>query len=191
MVINQTSSEYGKPYPCGGRLSPGRESSLANMDSPPALALQPICISASCLCSFFTYPHVVFHSQVLLGNMLPFDYCMSINFFLFMFISLVIGQATVTIDQTNVYLIQKDCVRGEMYFLPRRIGCNSWYNECFCREDTSPLAYSYLSSIIPSLCSSNAVDLTSAIYVYTEYCNTAMGRAGEVSAAATTSFGGK
>lgn len=87
---------------------------------------------------------------------------------------LVQAQSTYSIADLYIYEIQKECVRNRLYNLPSLVDCPDRYNECICRDDTYQLAYSALSSAIPDVCSNNAVDMSSAVFVYTEYCNSAM-----------------
>jgi len=52
-----------------------------------------------------------------------------------------------------------------------RVSCRDRAQDsCFCRADLRPVAASWLSTCVNGYCSSNAVDVVSAVAVYDEYC---------------------
>jgi len=92
-------------------------------------------------------------------------------------LQLVSCEETVSLDDLAIYSVQRACVRDRPYWLPDNVGCggSTWCNDCFCRADTNATALSYLFSVIPRVCTSNTIDLKSAVLVYTMYCTAAMG----------------
>lgn len=88
--------------------------------------------------------------------------------------------AGVTIQSEDNYLIQRKCVQDALTWAVSDCGCENWYNECYCRSDMTSLVVSYLSVMIPKQCSSNKVDLSSGIEIYTSYCDEALHHNGVV-----------
>jgi hypothetical protein len=86
----------------------------------------------------------------------------------------------VTIESLTAYSVQRLCVQECIWFglpgggpgLPGILSCAQPYSDsCMCRTDLTASAISYLSTCVNSLCSSNTVDVSNAVSLYTGYCN--------------------
>jgi hypothetical protein len=80
----------------------------------------------------------------------------------------------VTIQSGVPFKEQRQCVQNILNNLGSVLSCPSnggYLESCWCRADLVPLAYSYISSAVPPSCNSNPPDLTSAISLYSSYCN--------------------
>jgi hypothetical protein len=98
------------------------------------------------------------------------------------FISLADGQslapeATASIDATNQYLEQVECVQrciwhhGASDDVVDYVGCGSpFLNGCICNTAEASAASSFLTSCVIANCTSNSNDVTSAVSVYSIYC---------------------
>jgi hypothetical protein len=78
----------------------------------------------------------------------------------------------VTIASDAAFQQQRVCVQNIVGNVGNVLGCpdnGGFLLSCWCRADLEPLAYSYISAAIPSSCS-NPPDLTSAISLYSSYC---------------------
>jgi hypothetical protein len=92
--------------------------------------------------------------------------------------------ATVSIYSGPEYAAQRPCAQGcfmcptaccmyDYECFANNFGCGQLdvLNQCFCRADLQPVAYSILSKCVNSACA-NTVDVQSALSIYTEYCAT-------------------
>lgn len=91
------------------------------------------------------------------------------------------------------YLQQRGCVKSCLWGdiangdLSINLGCTApWVNECYCRADQAPVASSFLSKCVSSVCLGSAsVDVSLALSVYDQYCATAMGTPAQARATTT------
>jgi len=89
------------------------------------------------------------------------------------------NDATISICSAPGFTGLRDCARscfdrGACGTLANAISCwvnSQALNSCYCRLDLVPAAESYLSSCVASACSSNPVDIGSAVNLYTSYCS--------------------
>jgi hypothetical protein len=77
----------------------------------------------------------------------------------------------------NLRRCAKDCFQdGDCGILADQLSCVAYgqiQNSCFCRDDLIGDGTDYLSSCINSKCSSNTIDVKSAVELYTGYCESA------------------
>jgi hypothetical protein len=83
-----------------------------------------------------------------------------------------IAQHYLSIESDPAYLLQRNCVRSCIVWLPYRLDCPEKYtNECFCRADLKSKASSTITGCVNTGCSPSATaDLSNAISVYDGYC---------------------
>ncbi|GFF92950.1 protein bem46 [Aspergillus udagawae] len=84
---------------------------------------------------------------------------------------------TATLTESTAYASQRPCAKSCFYwgsstqggagFLAEGIGCavDPFENECICRSDLQQTADSFLHK-----CGANAIDISSAIRIYDDYC---------------------
>ncbi|KAH6714222.1 hypothetical protein BKA61DRAFT_607416 [Leptodontidium sp. MPI-SDFR-AT-0119] len=52
------------------------------------------------------------------------------------------------------------------------LGCpHPYYNQCYCNPDQANIAASFLSSCLPTACSTKGPDIATAASIYTNYCS--------------------
>src|SRR5947199_649790 len=103
-------------------------------------------------------------------------------FSLFCNILLVQPQATGTVSlfENREYQNLRSCARGCFWHsdccpnvIANFLSCphpNDAYNDCWCWGDLTSLAGGYLSRCVRDSCGSNAIDISSALSLYTNYC---------------------
>jgi hypothetical protein len=96
------------------------------------------------------------------------------------FITLAWADGTVSIASFTSFGVQRLCVKdclwggqpGGGVALPGYLSCPAPYSDsCMCRTDLAVTVSTFLSSCVGNFCSSNAVDISSAINLYNNYCN--------------------
>jgi hypothetical protein len=96
-----------------------------------------------------------------------------------LFIAQILCDASVTIDQSDIYKNQRVCAFGCFngfddigYPIAQELSCPTFkvYNDCFCRTDLQGDANNYISSCVYNRCSKNAHDLSIATSLYDDYC---------------------
>jgi hypothetical protein len=104
---------------------------------------------------------------------------------------------TATLTESTAYASQRPCAKKCFYwgsstqggadFLADRIGCevDPIENECICRSDLQQTADSFLRKCVSDNCGANAVDVSSAVSIYDDYC-TSNGYTRATSTAQTT-----
>jgi len=105
----------------------------------------------------------------------------------------VYSQTSNSVASDSGYLQQRGCVKSCLWGdiangdLSINLGCTApWVNECYCRADQAPVASSFLSKCVSSVCLGSAsVDVSLALSVYDQYCATAMGTPAQARATTT------
>ncbi|KAF4237033.1 hypothetical protein CNMCM6457_001643 [Aspergillus fumigatiaffinis] len=104
---------------------------------------------------------------------------------------------TATLTESTAYASQRPCAKRCFYwgassqggadFLADRIGCevDPIENECICRSDLQQTADSFLRKCVSDKCGENAIDVSSAVEIYDDYC-TSNGYTRATSTAQTT-----
>ncbi|KAF4160235.1 hypothetical protein CNMCM8927_002717 [Aspergillus lentulus] len=104
---------------------------------------------------------------------------------------------TATLTESTAYASQRPCAKSCFYwgsstqggadFLAERIGCevDPILNECICRSDLQQTADSFLRKCVSDNCGANAIDVSSAVGIYDDYC-TSNGYTRATSTAQTT-----
>jgi hypothetical protein len=102
---------------------------------------------------------------------------------LFLFLHLITpasADGTVSIAAFTSYIVQRLCVKdclwggqpGGGVNLPGYLPCPAPFSDsCMCRTDLAVTASTFLSSCVGKFCSSNSVDISSAIDLYSSYCD--------------------
>ena len=112
--------------------------------------------------------------------------------------------STVSIVSDSGYISERTCAQNCVWHvgvsddLITFLGCGNsdgWQNSCYCRSDLQSSASSFLTSCVNKACSTNPVDLASAISIYSTYCTDAVGAVAQPTTpgsvgAATTTLGG-
>ena len=111
--------------------------------------------------------------------------------------------STVTIASLESYKLQRACAQGcllnaggygyNINNLPEYLNCVGYppLNGCYCRLDLSSSANFFISSCLTTQSCTNAVDVTSAVGVYGEYCaSVSSENAGIAQVSVTTTVGG-
>ncbi|GFF48336.1 hypothetical protein IFM51744_06799 [Aspergillus udagawae] len=104
---------------------------------------------------------------------------------------------TATLTESTAYASQRPCAKSCFYwgsstqggadFLAERIGCavDPIENECICRSDLQQTADTFLHKCVTDNCGANAIDVSSAVRIYDDYC-TSNGYTKATSTAQTT-----
>ncbi|KAH7356431.1 hypothetical protein BKA65DRAFT_207219 [Rhexocercosporidium sp. MPI-PUGE-AT-0058] len=85
---------------------------------------------------------------------------------------------TVSIGSAAGFLVARQCVQGCMWTgvtpIQDALGCrHPYYNQCYCNPDQASIAASFLSSCLPTACSTKGPDIATAASIYTDYCSSA------------------
>ncbi|KAL5319022.1 hypothetical protein ACEPPN_014092 [Leptodophora sp. 'Broadleaf-Isolate-01'] len=83
---------------------------------------------------------------------------------------------TVSIGSAADFLVARQCVRACMWTgvtpIQDTLGCpHPYYNQCYCNPDQANIAASFLSSCLPTACSTKGPDIATAASIYTNYCS--------------------
>ncbi|PKX89396.1 uncharacterized protein P174DRAFT_57499 [Aspergillus novofumigatus IBT 16806] len=107
---------------------------------------------------------------------------------------------TATLTESAAYASQRPCAKRCFYwgssseggpdYLAIGVGCqvDPIMNECICRSDLQQTADSFLRKCVSDKCGENAIDVSSAVSIYDDYC-TSNGYTRATSTAQTTSSG--
>lgn len=101
-------------------------------------------------------------------------------------LALVTSAATVSLTGVPEYMNARSCVKNCMLSRPpngdenmaMNLQCAGYpmsrtYDECFCRKDLATDANSFLTSCVNRWCDGNAADVSSAVSLYGNYCDSA------------------